>query len=91
MRLSSQVFSDQVQNKTMSSDQENETMSSDQQTNGNEGSGLSKTLEKKIRRKQIRFQHMIKNDTGIDCFDTPKKVGKHKISSVCYGCNDNFQ
>lgn len=36
--------------------------------------GISKTLEKKIQRKQKRFQHMIRNETGIECYDEPKKV-----------------
>lgn len=36
--------------------------------------GFSKTLEKKIQRKQKRLQHMISKETGIECYDIPKKV-----------------
>lgn len=41
--------------------------------------GFSKTLEKKIQRKQKRLQHMITNETGIECYDIPKKV---QISTI---------
>lgn len=35
---------------------------------------ISKNHEKKIQRKQKRFQHMIANDAGIVCCDHPTKV-----------------
>lgn len=37
--------------------------------------GPSKNLEKKIQRKQKRFQHMISNDAGVNCCDQPSRVG----------------
>lgn len=36
---------------------------------------ISKNHEKKIQRKQKRFQHMISNDAGVVCCDQPTKVG----------------
>lgn len=35
---------------------------------------ISKNHEKKIQRKQRRFQHMITNDAGVICCDQPTKV-----------------
>lgn len=35
---------------------------------------ISKNHEKKIQRKQKRFQHMISNDACIVCCDNPTKV-----------------
>lgn len=35
---------------------------------------FSKNQEKKIQKKQKRFQHMIRNETGIICSDSPKQV-----------------
>lgn len=35
---------------------------------------ISKNLERKIQRKQKRFQHIISTDSGIICCDEPTKV-----------------
>lgn len=35
---------------------------------------LSKSREKKIQRKQKRLQHMITDDSGIECCDQPSRV-----------------
>lgn len=35
---------------------------------------LSKSREKRIQRKQKRLQHMITDDSGIECCDQPSRV-----------------
>lgn len=47
---------------------------------------ISKNHEKKIQRKQRRFQHMIANDAGVVCCNQPTKVG----FSMRYLCLDKF-
>lgn len=46
-------------------------LSNDDETNAD---GLSKSREKKIQRKQKRLQHMIADDTSIECCDQPNRV-----------------
>lgn len=40
----------------------------------NNKNGCSKSHEKKIQRKQKRFQHMISKDSGVVCCDEPTQV-----------------
>lgn len=54
-------------------------LSNDDETNAD---GLSKSREKKIQRKQKRLQHMIADDTGIECCDQANRVNWAKVMSI---------
>lgn len=44
------------------------------ESDDNESAQFSRNVEKKIQRKQKRFQHMIANDAGVVCCDEPTRV-----------------
>lgn len=67
-----------------------EKMGSDRPASRIDGHTISKTLEKKIQRKKKRFQHMIRNETGIECYDIPKKVQLFSVADVSFCADTNF-